>query len=125
MSSENWSKVKALFDAAVELEPGQRNRFLDRSCGSNAELRREVESLLHSFERSDSFDGRPAANPVASIIVEAKDGLGEGDSFAHYKIVRRNGVGGMGEVYPAEDAKLARCVAIKILNEQFSQHDSR
>src|SRR6476661_222234 len=103
MSPERWAKVKALFDAAVELAPLQRARFLDRSCGEDNELRREVQSLLESSASSDSFLEQPAANEVASLILEPKDMLTGGESFAHYKIVRRIGVGGMGEVYLAED----------------------
>jgi serine/threonine protein kinase/Tfp pilus assembly protein PilF len=124
MSVENWAKVKALFEAAVELEPPQRARFLDRSCGSDDELRREVESLLASSASAESFLEQPAANQVASLILEPKDVLRGGESFAHYKIVRRIGVGGMGEVYLADDEKLDRHVAIKILNEQFGNKDS-
>ncbi|MDQ3255710.1 MAG: serine/threonine-protein kinase, partial [Acidobacteriota bacterium] len=44
-----------------------------------------------------------------------------GTSISHYRIVAKLGAGGMGEVYLAEDTKLDRKVAIKFLNEEFSQ----
>ena len=47
-----------------------------------------------------------------------------GRSFSHYRIESLLGVGGMGEVYLAEDTKLDRKVAVKILNEKVSQHES-
>ena len=124
MNAERWAKVKALFDSAVELEPGERVPFMERSCGSDRELRRDVEGLLSSFDNSDSFLEQPAANQVAGLILEPKEVVAAGDTFAHYKIVRQIGVGGMGEVYLAEDEKLDRRVAIKILNEQFGKNDS-
>lgn len=124
MNSERWQKVKRLFDAAIELEPDARARFLDDACASDADLRADIEKLMTSSADAEDFLEAPAANQVASSIVEPKGMLRTGDRYAHYKILRQVGVGGMGEVYLAEDEKLDRRVAIKILNERFRKNDS-
>ncbi|MDI1242990.1 MAG: protein kinase [bacterium] len=124
MTAERWKQVKELFDAVAELEPAERDRYLDRACESDAALRDEVERLLSTSEGAGEFLEQPAAGEVASAILEPKGILRSGDRFAHYKILRQIGVGGMGEVYLAQDEKLDRRVAIKILNEHFGKNDS-
>ncbi|MFN2393910.1 MAG: serine/threonine-protein kinase, partial [Pyrinomonadaceae bacterium] len=52
------------------------------------------------------------------------ESLSTNSTISHYRIVRKIGEGGMGEVYLAQDKKLDRQVAIKILNEEFGQHES-
>ncbi len=124
MNSERWQKVKGLFDAVVELAPQERKQLLDNACNGNAQLRRDVENLLVSFEETESFMEQPAAAEVASVIIKKDSQLEAGKSLGHYEIIRQIGAGGMGEVYLAEDKKLDRRVAVKILNERFEKNEA-
>jgi len=125
MNQDRWQKVKRLFDAVIELAPVERERFLDESCATDDRLRREVENLLDSFDEAESFMETPAAREVASVIIKVEPkNLEAGRCFGHYEIIKQIGAGGMGEVYLARDKKLDRRVAVKILNEKFSRHES-
>ncbi len=123
MDAERWQKIKSVFDTARELDPAKRSVYVADACVDDPELLAEVNKLLNSFENAESFIEEPAASEFASLIIESKT-LKTGQRFAHYEILRLIGAGGMGEVYLATDEKLDRVVAIKLLNEEFSRHES-
>ena len=65
MSPEQWKKVKAIVQEALDRSPPERTSYLDAACGSDASLRREIESLL-DFNKSGLLD-KPAAEVLADI----------------------------------------------------------
>jgi eukaryotic-like serine/threonine-protein kinase len=124
MADAKWQKVRELFDSALSRQPEERQNFVHEACGDDKTLFAEVESLLSSHDSAESFMETPAVAKVAHMIeVETKQ-LEAGKRFGHYEIIKQIGAGGMGEVYLAKDKKLDRKVAIKILNEEFSQDQS-
>jgi len=124
MKQEHWQQIRDIFDGAIEHAPDERSRFLDEVCANDEEVRREVESLLASLDGAESFLETPAVAKVADVIEAETKQLERGKCFGHYEIIEQIGAGGMGEVYLAIDKKLDRKVAVKILNERFSQDQS-
>ncbi len=107
--------VEQLLEAPVE----QRGVLIADLCGDNADLRREVESLLGFQEKARDFIEAPAYELAAETIAELGGELGAGHVLGDYKIVLLIGAGGMGEVYLAEDISLGRKVAIKLVRHGF------
>src|SRR6476620_10304749 len=63
---DRWSRVEALYHAARERDAGERAAFLDAACLGDAELRREVESLL-AQPTGDGFMSVPAMAVAAQM----------------------------------------------------------
>ena len=125
MNPERWQQIKIIVDDAMQQAPNERPAFLDQACDGDGELRREVEVVLTSLDDAKSFMEQTAAAEVASLIVGANSRLTSGQRLAHYQITRPIGAGGMGEVYLAQDTKLDRKVALKILPADLASNQDR
>jgi non-specific serine/threonine protein kinase len=123
MKNDHWEKVKGIFLTLKNLAPELRLSYLEEVCANDGDTRREVESLLASHDEAEGFMETPAVGEVADVIHQTKN-LGKGNRLGHYEIIEQIGAGGMGEVYLAQDTKLGRKVAVKILNESFAKHES-
>src|SRR5437667_6224897 len=125
MTPERWQQVKNLFHSALERESNHRALFLDEACAGDVLLRREVESLITSHEQTGSFIDSPAYELGAELLTEDQAEKLVGQRIAHYEILALLGSGGMGEVYLAQDVKLGRKVALKLLPTLFTRDEDR
>ena len=127
MTPERWQKIEELFQAALDLPPGDRHAFVVEACADDAELCAEVEKLLAQHDDAGDFIEEPAivesgSRSLASAqdTLPTADGLDDyvvGRRVGAYRVVRELGRGGMGAVYLAErdDSEFRHRVAIKLI----------
>lgn len=116
MSAERWLRVQTLFNAALDCDPARRSELLDLQCTGDADLRRDVESLLESHERIglvDDLAEKIAAPAALRDRLEEQDW--QGRRVAQYTVLEALGAGAMGRIYKARDERLGRYVALKFL----------
>jgi serine/threonine-protein kinase len=119
-SPESLQQLEELFHEALRLEPQQRADFLAQARMSNPRLAAAVESLISAHEQSDYFLDTPALEAAAELLEESRPVLATGHVIAQYEIIAPLGRGGMGDVYLANDVKLNRNVALKLLPLRFT-----
>jgi serine/threonine protein kinase len=121
MTPERWQQVEEVLQGALDLPWSERATFVADRCGVDEELKLEATSLIDAHEDAGNFIEVPALAQDAHVLL-GDTALRE---VGQYVIIRPLGTGGMGEVYLAQDQRLDRLVALKILPPYFAADDAR
>lgn len=123
MTPERWQQLKQIFQSALELRSAERSAFLSQACAGDPALRSEVESLICSHDQAGDSIEAMAAEAATEMLDNER--LTVGKQIGHYQVLNQIGRGGMGEVFLAQDTRLGRKVALKLLRSDFTRNEER
>ena len=120
-----WERARLVLDEVIDLPPEEQPGAVEKACAGDATLRGEVEALLAAEASAGAFLATPVLERAARLLdIEGPAGAdvppGTADAapaVPGYRLLRRIGEGGMGEVYLAErtDGHFEQLVALKLL----------
>jgi len=114
LKETRFNKVKSIFEQALEIESTQREKFLNDKCRTDSKLKKEVQSLLDAYGKSNDFLEPPVKEKKIDPFI--------GKHIGNYLIEEEAGTGGMGIVYRGrrDDKEFEQKVALKILRQGFT-----
>ena len=125
MTPERWRRIEELYYLALQRDASQRVAFVKQACDGDEEMEREIESLLAHEEPAKQFMEAPGIAVLARAMADDCKSSTVGRQFGSYQLISLLGIGGMGEVYKAQDVRIGRLVALKILPQEVATDPER
>src|SRR5688500_17664977 len=125
MKAERWHEIETVLQDALDRPPLERASFLQDVCAGDEELKTEATTLIAAYEEAGDFIEQPAMAEDAHVLLDDDLNRNVGREVGPYKIIERLSACGMGEVYLAQDTRLRRPVALKLLPAYFASDEAR
>jgi eukaryotic-like serine/threonine-protein kinase len=120
MTSGDWQKIESIYLDASAVAPVDRASYLEQACLGDPELRAEVESLLEADLKRGRFLELPPSLLAADLLARHPGALSPGLRVGEYEVQSLISIGGMGELYLAEDMRAERPAVLKILRRHLT-----